>query len=105
MTIAGRDARVDSYRWTSLARLEEIFQKLLENPLTNGLKYGIIYTVKGKPTNNYIREVRAMFRVWMIFDSGRYVYGTYESSNKANEVAMQVRDERGCDVYVEEIAP
>lgn len=45
-----------------------------------------------------------MFRVWMIFECGQYVYGTYESSNKANEVAMEIRDERGCDVYVEEIA-
>jgi hypothetical protein len=43
MTMAGRDARVDSYRWTSLARLEEIFEKLFKNLLTNRQKYGIIY--------------------------------------------------------------
>ena len=40
----------------------------------------------------------------MIFDENeQYVYGTYADRNKANEVAMMVREERGCDVYVEEV--
>jgi hypothetical protein len=43
MTMAGRDARVDSYRWTSLARLEEIFEKLFKNLLTSNHFCGIIY--------------------------------------------------------------
>lgn len=46
-----------------------------------------------------------MFRIWMIFECGKYVYGTYDNSNKANELAMKIRDERGCDVYVEELQP
>ena len=45
-----------------------------------------------------------MFKVWMIFDENeQYVYGTYADRDKANEIAMKVREERGCDVYVEEV--
>lgn len=46
-----------------------------------------------------------MFRVLMSFDEGDtwYTYGTYNNANKANEVAMEVRDSRGCWVFVEEV--
>lgn len=44
-----------------------------------------------------------MYKVWMIFDCGEFVYGTYADSNTANEIAMYVRDSRHCDVWVEKI--
>ena len=48
-----------------------------------------------------------MFRVDMIFNfDGEieiYEYGTYADRNKANEVAMWVRDTRECDVSVTEV--
>lgn len=44
-----------------------------------------------------------MWQVIMEIDDEKYVYGTYSDSNKANEVAMQVRDERSIWVYVKEI--
>lgn len=43
-----------------------------------------------------------MFKVVMIFGTEEYAYGTYSDRNKANEVAMMVRDERGCNVKVVE---
>ena len=49
---------------------------------------------------NTYKETR--YKVIMVVDDEEYTYGTYESRNRANEVAMQVRDERGIDVYVEE---
>ena len=48
-----------------------------------------------------------MFRVDMIFnfygEIETYTYGTYTDRNKANEVAIMVRDTRGCDVNIVEI--
>lgn len=44
-----------------------------------------------------------MYKVMMSFDNGNswYEYGRYEDQNKANEVAIQVRNERECWVSVE----
>ena len=47
-------------------------------------------------------EEEKRYRVIMVIDDEEYTYGTYESRNRANEVAMQVSDERGIDTYVEE---
>lgn len=44
-----------------------------------------------------------MFRVMMIVDNEAYEYGRWEDRNKANEIAMIVRDERRVDTFVEEI--
>lgn len=44
-----------------------------------------------------------MFRVMMIVDNEVYEYGRWEDRNKANEIAMIVRDERRVDTFVEEI--
>ncbi len=46
-----------------------------------------------------------MFKVEMSFDFGDvwYPYGTYADRNKANEVAMDVRDQRECRVRVLEV--
>ena len=46
-----------------------------------------------------------MFKVEMSFDFGDvwYPYGTYADRNKANEVAMVVRNERNCWVQVVEV--
>ena len=44
-----------------------------------------------------------MFRVMMIVDNEVYEYGRWEKRNKANEIAMIVRDERRVDTFVEEI--
>ena len=44
----------------------------------------------------------------MVFDEEEYVYGTYPfdtnaEKDKVNELAMQIRDERGCGTYVSEV--
>ena len=44
----------------------------------------------------------------MEFDDDKCVYGTYPfnssiEKNYVNELAMQIRDERGCRVYVERL--
>ena len=44
-----------------------------------------------------------MFRVEMCIDDVWYPYGTYADRNRANEVAMEVRDERKCWVQVVEV--
>lgn len=44
-----------------------------------------------------------MFKVIMIIDGCEYEYGTYENRDKANEVAMWVRDTRKVWVRVEEL--
>lgn len=43
------------------------------------------------------------YRVEMLVDGVWYTYGTYNDRNKANEVAMMVRDTRDVDVWVEEV--
>lgn len=39
----------------------------------------------------------------MIVDGTEYVYGRYEDRKRANEIAMEVRDERRVDVYVRRV--
>lgn len=59
--------------------------------------YSIIKTQKGQ------REVIKMFKVIMIIDNEEYTYGTYSNRNRANEIAMEVREQRGIDTYVTEV--
>ena len=50
---------------------------------------------------NMIRKkINPMFKVMMYVNGEWYKYGTYANRNKANEVAMVVRDERECMVQV-----
>ena len=44
-----------------------------------------------------------MFKVELLIEGEWYTYGTYNDRDWANEVAMMVRDERDCEVYVEEV--
>ena len=44
-----------------------------------------------------------MFKVVMIVDNCEYTYGTYADSDRANEIAMQVREEREVDTFIEEV--
>lgn len=44
-----------------------------------------------------------MFKIWMVIEEEEYCYGTYADRNRANEIAMQVRAERGCDTWVQEV--
>lgn len=44
-----------------------------------------------------------MFRVMMIIDDEVYAYGTYTDRDRANEIAMEVRDTREVETFVEEI--
>ena len=44
-----------------------------------------------------------MFRVIMVIDDEAYEYGKWDNRDKANEVAMEVREERGIETYIEEI--
>ena len=44
----------------------------------------------------------------MVFGGEEYVYGTYpfntnSEKNYVNELAMQIRDKRGCGTYVSEV--
>ena len=39
----------------------------------------------------------------MLVDGSAYEYGRWSDRNKANEVAMEVREERRIDTYVEEV--
>ena len=45
------------------------------------------------------------YEVLMSFDKGTtwWSYGIYSDLNVANEVAMQVRDERGCWINVKDV--
>jgi len=43
------------------------------------------------------------YKIWMYFQEGKFLYGTYDDKHQANEIAMEVRTERGCDTYVEEV--
>lgn len=47
-------------------------------------------------------------RIIMIFEEGSYEYGTYPydtdlEKKRANEIALQLRDERGCHTCIEEV--
>ena len=44
-----------------------------------------------------------MFKVIMIIDNEEYAYGTYSDRNRANEIAMEVREQRSIDTYVTEV--
>ena len=47
-------------------------------------------------------RTQTTYKVWMDFgEDGIYLYGTYTDRNRANEVAMEVREQRGCETYVE----
>lgn len=39
----------------------------------------------------------------MLVDGNAYEYGRWADRNKANEVAIEVREERRIDTYVEEV--
>ena len=43
-----------------------------------------------------------MFKVMMVVDGESYFYGAWKNRDKANEVAIEVRDSRGVETYVEE---
>ena len=43
------------------------------------------------------------YRVNLFVEGRTYEYGTYSDRNKANEVAMRVRDTRGVRTWVEEV--
>ena len=56
-----------------------------------------------KEYENLWEDEGKRFRVIMVVDDEEYTYGTYESRNRANEIAMKVRDERDIDTYVVEV--
>ena len=43
------------------------------------------------------------YRILMYVDGAWWPYGTYSDANRANEIAMQIRDEREVDVWVKEV--
>ena len=43
-----------------------------------------------------------MFKVMMIIDNETYTYGTYSDRNRANEIAIEVRESRQIETFVEE---
>jgi hypothetical protein len=45
--------------------------------------------------------VSTMYKIWMIIDEEYYYYGADADRNKANEIAMRVREERGVETFVE----
>lgn len=49
-----------------------------------------------------------MAEIWMVFGTKEYKYGTYRFTTHAerkrvNEIAMKLREERGCETYVKEV--
>ena len=49
-----------------------------------------------------------MVEIWMVFGADEYKYGTYrfvtrEEKKRVNDLAMQLREERGCETYVKVI--
>lgn len=44
-----------------------------------------------------------MYRIMMVVDDEAYVYGADSNRDKANEIAMKVRNERNVETYVEEV--
>ena len=44
-----------------------------------------------------------MYKVMMYVGGEWYEFGTYKDRNRANQAAMEVRDERGCWVNVYEV--
>ena len=57
--------------------------------------------------HKYSWEVN-MATIYMVFGKEEYAYGTYpfktaEEKNRVNELAMQIRVERGCQTYVKEV--
>lgn len=42
-----------------------------------------------------------MYKIWMVIDEETYYYGADSDQNKANEIAMKVRAERGVETFVE----
>lgn len=47
---------------------------------------------------------KKMWEIVMEIDGQEYTYGKYSDRTKANEIAMQVRDERGVSVSVYEVS-
>jgi len=43
-----------------------------------------------------------MFKVMMIVDNETYKYGAYADRDRANEIAMQVSNDRQIETYVEQ---
>ena len=56
-----------------------------------------------KDYENLWEDIEKRFKVIMIVDGEEYAYGTYNSRHRANEIAMQVRDEREIETYVKEV--
>ena len=56
-----------------------------------------------KEYENLWEDEGKRFRVIMVVDDEEYPYGTYDSRDRANEIALKVRDERDVDTYVEEV--
>lgn len=68
----------------------------LKKVLTNRVKCAIIISEsKGKGTLK-------MFKVMMIVDNETYKYGAYADRDRANEIAMQVSNDRQIETYVEQ---
>lgn len=49
-----------------------------------------------------------MAEIWMVFGTEEYKYGTYRfatcaEKKRVNDLAIQIREERGCETYVKEI--
>jgi hypothetical protein len=44
-----------------------------------------------------------MFEIVMVIDGIEYRYGADENRNRANEIAMAVREERNVETFVREI--
>ena len=42
-----------------------------------------------------------MYKVMMIVDNKAYCYGKWEDRNKANEVALEIQEQRDVDTFVE----
>ena len=44
-----------------------------------------------------------MYKVMMIIEGVAYPFGTYEDRDKANDIAIEIREMRRVETYIEEI--
>ena len=104
-TFKDNDGKENVVQQTSRITVDGSGKECIVRTNRNG-KPGYLYPPAhgGQPEFDFLSEDKeTRFKVIMIVDDEEYTYGTYESRDRANEIAMQVRDEREIETYVEEV--
>lgn len=88
--------------------MENHIKQMLEESLK---AYNLQYlgaTFESTDHNHPDAAEREQAEIWMVFPDGEYCYGTYDFETPrercyVNELAMRIREERGCQVSVRKI--